>query len=63
MKNNNRAVRFLRAWQEDYIYQTLMSAAVSFGFTARFALNNGYLGLRYCSVWHGASSSFTSCSW
>ena len=55
---NNRAARFLRAWREDYIYQTLMSAAVSFGCTALFALYNGYLGLRYGSVWHGSIGIF-----
>lgn len=53
MRNNDRAARFLRTWREDYIYQTLMSAAVSFGCTALFALYNGYLGFRYGSVWHG----------
>ena len=58
MRNNGRAARFLRIWREDYIYQTLMSSAVSFGFTALFALYNGYLGLCYGSVWHGSIGIF-----
>ena len=58
MRNNGRAARFLRIWREDYIYQTLMSAAVSFGCTALFALYNGYLGFRYGSVWHGSIGIF-----
>lgn len=47
MRKNSRAARFLRMWREDYIYQTLINAAVSFGCTALFALHNGYLGLCY----------------
>lgn len=58
MRNNGRAARFLRTWREDYIYQTLMSSTVSFGCTALFALYNGYLGLRYGSVWHGSIGIF-----
>lgn len=58
MRNNGRAARFLRTWREDYIYQTLMSAAVSFGCTALFALYNGYLGVRYGSAWHGSIGIF-----
>ena len=58
MRNNGRAARFLRIWREDYIYQTLMCSAVSFGFTALFALYNGYLGLCYGSVWHGSIGIF-----
>ena len=58
MRNNGRAARFLQTWREDYIYQTLMSAAVSFGCTVLFALYNGYLGLRYGSIWHGSIGIF-----
>lgn len=58
MRNNGRAERFLRAWREDYIYQALMSAALSFGCTALFALYNGFLGVRYGSVWHGSIGIF-----
>ena len=29
MRNNGRAMRLLRMWREDYIGQTLMSAAAS----------------------------------
>lgn len=58
MRNNGGAARFLRTWREDYIYQTLMSSAVSFGCTALFALYNGYLGFRYGSVWHGSIGIF-----
>lgn len=45
MKRDGRMGRFLRGWREDYIFQTLISAAASFGCTALFALYNGYLGL------------------
>ena len=58
MKNNGKAARFLRTWKEDYIYQTLMSSAASFGCTVIFALYNGYLGFRYGSVWHGSIGIF-----
>ena len=58
MRNNGRAARFLRTWREDYIYRTLMSAAVSFGCTALFALYSGYLGVRFGSVWHGSIGIF-----
>lgn len=58
MRNNSRAAHFLRTWREDYIYQTLMSTAVSFGCTTLFAIYNGYLGLFYGSVWHGSISIF-----
>ena len=58
MRNNGRVARFLRTWRKDYSYQTLMSAAVSFGCTVLFALYNGYLGFRYGSVWHGSIGIF-----
>lgn len=58
MRNKGGVKRFLRTWREDYIYQTLVSAAVSFGCTALFALYNGYLGFRYGSVWHGSIGIF-----
>ena len=58
MRNDGRAARFLRIWREDYIGQTLMSAAVSFGVTVIFALYHGYLGLYYGSMWHGSISTF-----
>ena len=58
MRNNGRTARLLRTWREDYNYQTLMSAAVSFGCTAPFALYNGYLGVGYGSVWHGGIGIF-----
>lgn len=58
MGYNERAVQLLRAWREDYIYRTLLGAAVSFVCTALFALYNGYLGIRYGSVWHGSIGGF-----
>lgn len=58
MRNNRRAAELLRIWREDYIGQTLMSAAVSLGITALFALYHGYLGLCYGSVWHGSIGFF-----
>lgn len=58
MKNSNKAAHFLQIWRENYVYQTLMSAAVSFGCTALFALYNGYLGLRHESTWHISISIF-----
>ena len=58
MKRDGRMGRFLRGWREDYIFQTLISAAASFGCTALFALYNGYLGLWHRSVWHGSICVF-----
>lgn len=58
MKRDGRIGWFLRGWREDYIYQTLISAAASFGCTALFALYNGYLGLWHRSVWHGSICVF-----
>lgn len=58
MRDNQRAVGFLRTWREDYICQTLLSAALSFGCTALFALYNGYLGLCRGSSWHGSIGVF-----
>ena len=54
MRSDGWARRFLRTWREDYIYQTLVSSAVSFGCTALFALYNGSLYLSYGSLWHGS---------
>lgn len=58
MRNNGGVVRILRTWREDSARQTLMSAALSFGCTAFFTLYNGYLGIRYGSVWHGGIGIF-----
>ena len=58
MDNSERVAHFLQAWREDYIYQTLAGAAMSFGITVLFALYHGYLGLRYGSVWHGSIGIF-----
>ena len=58
MRHNGRIARFLRTWREDYIYQTLMSSAVSFVCTALFAVYTGFLGLCYGSVWHGSIGIF-----
>ena len=58
MDNSGRVAHFLQAWREDYIYQTLAGAAMSFGITVLFALYHGYLGLRYGSVWHGSIGIF-----
>lgn len=58
MRANGLARQLLRAWRENYLYQTLMSAAASFGCTALFALYNGYLGLCHGSVWHGSIGIF-----
>lgn len=58
MRTKGRAARLLRMWREDYIGQTFLSAAVSLGFTALFALYHGYLGLCYASVWHGSIGVF-----
>ena len=58
MGNRESVARFLQAWREDYSYQTLTGAAMSFGVTVLFALYHGYLGLRYGSPWHGSIGIF-----
>ena len=58
MGNSRRAAGLLRAWREDYVRQTMMSAGASLGCTALFALYNGYLGLCCGSGWHGSIGVF-----
>lgn len=58
MRNDGRAAYFLRMWREDYIGQTFIGAAVSFGITVFFAMYHGYLGLYYGSVWHSSIGTF-----
>ena len=58
MGNRRGAARLLRMWREDYVGQTFLSASVSLGVTALFALYHGYLGLYYTSVWHGSIGIF-----
>ena len=52
------AKEFVKNWQKDYAFQTAVGAFVSMGFTALFALYNGYLGLSLLSVWHGSIGAF-----
>ena len=40
-------------WKTDYDFKTLITAAVSLGVTAAFALYNGFLGVHHQSLWHG----------
>ena len=42
----------------DYVFRTVLSAALSLSFTVLFALYNGYLGLALASVWHGSICIF-----
>ena len=58
MGNSRRAAGLLRAWREDYIRQTMLSAGASLGCTALFALYNGCLGLCRGSGWHGSIGVF-----
>lgn len=58
MRSDGRAGRLFRAWRQDYIRQTMTSAAMSFGCTVVFALYHGYLGLCCGSVWHGSIGVF-----
>ena len=41
-------------WRSDYNFRTFLSAGGSFTLTVIFALYNGFLGIRYGSVWYGA---------
>ncbi|MBQ7719052.1 MAG: hypothetical protein IJT56_00580 [Clostridia bacterium] len=40
-------------WKADYDFKTLITADVSLGVTAAFALYNGFLGVHHQSLWHG----------
>lgn len=40
-------------WKTNYNFKTLIGSAGSFLVTTAFALYNGFLGLRYGSVWNG----------
>lgn len=53
-----KAKEFVKNWQKDYAFQTVVGAFVSMGFTVLFALYNGYLGLSLLSVWHGSICVF-----
>ena len=40
-------------WKSDYDFKTLAGALGALGLTGLFALYNGYLGIRYRSLWYG----------
>lgn len=45
--------KYYTRWKKDYDFKTLLSAGISLLVTSAFALYNGYLGIRYSSLWHG----------
>lgn len=50
---NDSFKHYAERWKKDYNFKTLINAAGSFFITAAFALYNGFLGIRYQSVWNG----------
>lgn len=44
---------YVTKWKTDYNFKTLINSAGSFFITIAFTIYNGFLGLRYQSVWHG----------
>lgn len=49
---------FLKRWENDYAFKTLIGSAVSCCITVMFAMYNGYLGISLLSVWHGSICAF-----
>ena len=45
-------------WLIDYDFKTLFNAFLSLLATAAFAVYNGFLGIRYSSLWHGSISVY-----
>ena len=45
--------KYYTRWKKDYDFKTLVSAGISLLVTSAFAFYNGYLGIRYSSLWHG----------
>lgn len=58
MSHKDLTGQFFRIWRQDYHFQTLLSAAVSLGCTALFAVYSGYLGLCHGSMWHSGIGVF-----
>ena len=58
MRHDVRTGTLLRIWRKDDAAKALVSALLSFGCTALFALYHGYLWLSYGSVWHGSIGGF-----
>lgn len=44
---------YVNKWKTDYNFKTVINSVGSFLITLVFALYNGFLGLRYRSVWNG----------
>ena len=45
--------QFFERWKSDYEFRTIVSAGFALVVTFAFALYNGYLGIRYSSMWYG----------
>jgi len=48
----------VRRWKTDYDFKTIAAAYGSLAVTAVFALYNGFLGVRFGSLWHGTISAY-----
>ena len=45
--------QFFERWKNDYDFKTIVSTGFALVVTFAFALYNGYLGIRYSSMWYG----------
>jgi hypothetical protein len=50
----SRGKQFIDRWKEDYDFKTFTGAFGAVAVTLVYALYNGYLGVRYASLWYGA---------
>ncbi len=61
MENDTKLYKirsFLKSRQNDYVFKTLASSAISFNMTVIFAFYNGFLGIHLLSIWHGGICVF-----
>ncbi len=50
----SRKKEYFQKWKTNYDFKTFTNATVSTVITFVFALYNGFLGLRYASLWYGS---------
>ena len=49
---------FFERWKTDYDFKTIVGTGTALIMTIAFALYNGYLGIRYSSMWYGTICAY-----